>query len=61
MTYVTDYITRGGVGIEIEIPLNSQGQPLWNHMTDSEKRRAKAVMLREQLGALGEKEYVTIH
>lgn len=50
MDYITDYVTRGGIEIEINLPLNEFGQILASrYLTDSEKRKLKALKLRQEL------------
>ena len=46
-TYTVDYVTRGGVAIEIELPLGSDGRFLGRrYMTDSERRKLVAIELK---------------
>lgn len=50
MDYITEYVTRGGIPIEIHLPLDEMGRFLSaKHLTDSEKRKLTALRLREEL------------
>ena len=63
-SYTFDYVTRGGIAIEITLPLNSCGQILSRqYLTDSEKRRLKAIKLQQEERSyyIASPEFVTLH
>ena len=61
-TYITDYVTRGGVAIEIELPLGSNGKVLSRKLlTDSERRRLVAIQMQADTLEVITAKPITLH